>query len=293
MISSLHSFLGKVDNWIFTHRVPLLIYRILNKTGLLHFILFLCSTFFHKFPTQGMKDNRQFFFDHSQELKEVYDSLEDDRSRLVFENILKYRSTLDWASLQKSRGTDSLKTQYFVPELPFSDHEIIVDCGAYNGDGAKRFYENIPGCRVIALEPDEANFEILRKLELKDLIAIKCGAWSEDAILRFSDKGGGTSSGTIDDSGDTEIEARALDNLPECQPATYIKMDIEGAELEALKGAEKIIKANRPKLAICLYHRRQDFFEIPLYIKQLNPDYKLFVHHHHPDRNWETVLYAV
>lgn len=293
MIEGLRSFLGKVDNWIFTHRVPRAIYRTLNKIGLFHFILFLCSAFFHKFPTQGTKNNRQFFLDHSQELREVYDSLEDDKSRFVFENILKYWSTLDWASLQKSRGTDSTKTQYFVPELPFSDHEVIVDCGAYDGDSAKRFYERIPGCRVIALEPDEANFEVLKKLELEGLIAIKCGAWSEDTILRFSDKGGGTASGAIDGSGGTEIEARALDNLPECQSATYIKMDIEGAELEALKGAEKIIKTNKPKLAICLYHKPQDFFEIPLYIKKLNPDYKLFVHHHHPDRNWETVLYAV
>ena len=215
--------------------------------------------------------------------------MEDDRSKAVFENILKYRVTSDWAYLKRSRAKDNLKNQYFVPEVQFSDHEIIVDCGAYTGDTVKLFYKNVPGCRVIALEPDEKNYNILQNLKLEGLMSIKCGAWSEDTILSFSDNGGGTADGKIAVSGKTKIEAKALDHLLECQSATYIKMDIEGAELEAIKGAKRIIVEKRPKLAICLYHRPQDFFEIPLYIKKLNPDYKLFVHHRYND----TVLYAV
>lgn len=226
-------------------------------------------------------------------MKTVYESLGDARSRVVFENILKYRATLDWTCLTRSLGEDSPKTQYFVPELQFSEHEVVVDCGAYNGDTVKLFYKNIPGCRVIALEPDERNFESLQKLKLKEFKPVKAGAWSEDTILSFTDKGGGTSSGSIDASGNIEIVVKALDNLSECQSATYIKMDIEGAELKALQGAEKIIKERRPKLAICLYHRPEDFFEIPLYIKSLNPDYNLFLHHHCTYWSWETVLYAV
>ena len=186
-------------------------------------------------------------------------------------------------------GRDNLKTQYLVPELQFSDHEIIVDCGAYTGDTAKLFFEKIPGCRVIALEPDENIFELLQQCKLEGLTAIKAGAWSEDTTLRFSDTGGGSS--TIDPSGNTEIKVAALDHISECRSATYIKMDIEGAELEALKGAANIIKEMKPKLAICIYHKPQDLFEIPLYIKKLNPDYKLFIHHHAYVS--ETVLYAV
>ena len=216
----------------------------------------------------------------------------DDRSRSVFENLISFRTKSVWSCLKKSAGNDSVKTQYLVPELQFSDREIIVDCGAYTGDTAKLFFEKIPGCKVIALEPNEHNFELLQQCKLEGLTAIKAGAWSEDTTLRFSDAGREDLGGKIDVSGTSVIEVKALDHLSECQSATYIKMDIEGAELEALKGAENIIKSRTPKLAICIYHKPQDFFEIPLYIKKLNPDYKLYVHHHTRFFG-ETVLYAV
>lgn len=248
---------------------------------------------YQRHPTQKIYDLKQFLSEHAEELKEVYDFLEDEQSKSVFENILKFQVTRDRAYLKKAVGKDSLKNQYFVPELLFSDHEIIVDCGAYTGDTAKRFYENIPGCQVIALEPDGRNFESLQRRKLLGLKCIKAGAWSEDTTLRFADKGGGTAQGAISDSGEIKIDVKALDHIPECQSATYIKMDIEGAELEALKGAEKIIKERKPKLAICLYHKRQDYFEIPIYIKKLNPDYKLFIHHHHTSGSSETVCYAI
>ena len=117
-------------------------------------------------------------------------------------------------------GEDNKSTQYLVPELQFSDHEIIVDCGAFVGDTAEKFYKNIPGCRVIALEPDEKNFELLQQCKLEGLTPIKAGAWSEDTTLHFSDEGGGTSIGTIDVSGSSEIEVKALDHISECQSAT-------------------------------------------------------------------------
>ena len=67
---------------------------------------------------------------------------------------------------------------------------------------------------------------------------------------------------------------------------------IEGAELEALKGAKETIQRDKPKLAVCIYHRPEDMVEIPLYIKQLVPDYKLYIRHH-SNTAGETVLYAV
>lgn len=274
------------------YRLFRMFYTIADKLGLFHFLFYLLSFCDIKYPAEKIEHDKAFFPEHARELKEVYDSLEDERSKSVYENILKYRVTADWAYLRKSRSEDSIKTQYFVPEIRFSDHEIIVDCGAYSGDTVKLFYKKAPGCKVIALEPEKMNFKLLQKLKLDGLKLINCGAWSEDTTLSFSDKGG-SAGATISDSGNTTIETRALDHLPECQSATYIKMDIEGAELEALKGAENIIKREKPKLAISIYHRPQDIFEIPLYIKKLNPDYKLFVHHHHPYFAADTILYAV
>ena len=74
---------------------------------------------------------------------------------------------------------------------------------------------------------------------------------------------------------------------------TFIKMDIEGSELEALKGASTTISANKPKLAICVYHKIEDFWEIPIYINKLAPEYKFYVGHHTVSLTCpETVLYA-
>lgn len=83
-----------------------------------------------------------------------------------------------------------------------------------------------------------------------------------------------------------------MDDVAECKNATFIKMDLEGSEMQALKGAEKIIKANKPKLAICIYHSDKDMLEIIQYIYSLVPEYKFFVRQHANSYN-ETVLYAV
>ncbi len=71
-----------------------------------------------------------------------------------------------------------------------------------------------------------------------------------------------------------------------------IKMDIEGAELEALKGAKKTIQRDKPKLAICIYHKTEDLWEIPLYIKELVSEYCLYIRHQ-TFGTGDTVLYAV
>lgn len=289
-MNKLKLLLTRFALWAKKYRFTRMLYRFYDNSGLIRLKHHLFLSWSKK-PIQKMEAEKRFFSEHAQELKAVYDSLEDDRSRSVFENILKFRVTYDWTFLSKASANDT-KTQYFVSELHFSDHETILDCGAYTGDTAKKFFESIPNCKVIALEPDGVNFAALSQLRLERLTCVKAGAWSEDTTLVFSDLGGGTASGTISDSGNIMIEVKALDRISECQSATYIKMDIEGAELEALKGAKNIIKSQRPKLAICLYHRPQDFFEIPLYIKKIYPDYKLFCHHHSYDFT-ETVLYAV
>ena len=76
------------------------------------------------------------------------------------------------------------------------------------------------------------------------------------------------------------------------EEVTFIKMDIEGAELKALKGAKNIILRDKPKLAISIYHKPEDIVEIPLFIKELVPEYKLYIRHYSND-SIETVLYAV
>ena len=126
----------------------------------------------------------------------------------------------------------------------------------------------------------------------KKVTAIRAGVYKETTTLNFNAEGGKGSSISSTDEHTISIPVRAIDDTPECQNATFIKMDVEGAELDALKGAKATILRNKPKLAICIYHYHRDFVEIPKWIHSLVPEYKLYVRHHAFSVN-ETVLYAI
>ena len=113
--------------------------------------------------------------------------------------------------------------------------------------------------------------------------------WSETSQLRFSNIGSGTS--RVGEAG-ILVNADSIDNQMKGKKVTFIKMDIEGAEIEALKGAENIIKTQKPKLAICIYHEYSHLYQIPLMIREMVPEYKIYIRQH-SDTAAETVVYAV
>ena len=99
---------------------------------------------------------------------------------------------------------------------------------------------------------------------------------------------------TSNEDNKEEVQLVSLDSYlskKERDEITYIKLDIEGVELKALQGMSNTIMNNKPKLAICIYHKPKDLWELPLFVKQLNPKYKLFIRQHHPYN--ETILYAI
>ena len=118
----------------------------------------------------------------------------------------------------------------------------------------------------------------------------KYGVWSKKETLRFD--ANGDIGAKIDGNGACEIKVTNLDSIPDCNNATFIKMDIEGSELEALKGAKKIITNNKPKLAICLYHSDKDMIDIIEFVRKKYPFYKIYVRHH-SNIEGETVMYCV
>ena len=92
--------------------------------------------------------------------------------------------------------------------------------------------------------------------------------------------------------GSVRIPVDTIDDLCSAEKVTYIKMDIEGSEMQALRGAKNVICRDKPRLAISIYHRPEDYFEIPFYIKKLVPEYKLYIRHHRFTKN-DTVCYAI
>lgn len=189
---------------------------------------------------------------------------------------------------------------YFDPDLiKLNENEVFVDAGALNLETSLRFMEecqksHIQHYRIHAFEPDCVSYgkckNMLKNMPDADIRLYNAGLWSEDTTLHFAELGNAASRISVEQTG-MSIKAAALDGCIS-GPVTFIKMDIEGAELEALKGSRGILKQYRPRLAISLYHKKEDLVQIPAYIKEMVPEYRLYIRHY-SNASVETVLYAV
>ena len=188
--------------------------------------------------------------------------------------------------------------QYFNPNfMKFEEEEVFVDAGCCDLGTTLRLKQHCKKLkRVYAFEPDKSNYETCIKVAEKNfdkgVIRAYCkGTWSERKTLYFSATCDGSS--RITENGDECIEVMTIDEAVDpCVKVTFIKMDVEGSELESLKGALNTIRRDKPKLAICIYHKPEDMYEIPLFIKNIVPEYKLYIRHH-SNGDGETVLYAM
>ena len=183
--------------------------------------------------------------------------------------------------------------QYFDVFSPV-ENEVVVDAGAYDGGTALQFLEwgGDKVKHVYSFEFDPVNAEKCREnlRPYSDKVTvISKGTWDKDETMRVKAAGGTGSS--VNSEGDTEVHLASIDSVVKDEPVTFIKMDVEGAELKSLMGAKNTIVNNRPRLAICVYHKPEDLYEIPGYILSLVPEYK-FCLRHYSSRDWETVLYA-
>lgn len=194
------------------------------------------------------------------------------------------------------------KIQYFdLPELKNYrvNDEVFVDAGAFDGQTSAMFVRWAEKYRkIFALEPDPQNRVKCRKV-LEAIGAeyeiLPFGAWNKRERLSFAVglNGGSHVKDSKNDVNEKQItiEADRLDDLIH-EKVSFIKMDIEGAEINALRGAERTIKAYKPKLAISVYHKKEDIWEIPKLILSYVPEYRLYLRHYSPFKD-ETVLYCI
>lgn len=225
---------------------------------------------------------------HQQELQQVYDNLADDWSRDVFAASLNYKLSGKLHYLWQSE-TERLKDLQSI--FSWSEEETYADLGAYNGDTIREFLQltNNKYNRIFAAEPDRRNYKklsaYLEASGLSDIKIFERAIWKETAELSFSDSGGRQS--TLLTGQRHIVQAVDIDTLLEDERVTYIKMDVEGAEMEALKGGKEQIKRNKPKLFIAAYHHDADIFLLPLFMWQLVPEYKVYLRKHPYVPAWE------
>lgn len=189
---------------------------------------------------------------------------------------------------------DLEKRQYFdLQPMPHDMDEVFVDVGCFDGETVKNFidWSENQYKEIISFEPDHICYPKCKKTlaDVPNYTIINKGLWSSATTLFFKETG--ASNSTVSESGEVEIHTCRLDEELKDKKVTFIKMDIEGAEKEALLGAEKIIREQKPKLAISIYHKNEDIWEIPSLILEMNPEYRFYIRHY-SFRFAETVLYA-
>ena len=221
----------------------------------------------------------------------------DNESRRQFVAHIRFRLWLDYKALPASSKGD-----YFPPDVlaPLPSDVTFVDCGAYDGDTVRRFLGQQGGAfgRIYAFEPDEENCQRLREYvaAMGDEVArrvhvCQAGVGARRERLRFNSTG--NMSAAFDGTGDVEVDVLPLQEVVEDDGSPlYIKFDVEGAEREALVGADPLIRRARPIIAISVYHRPDDLWELPLYLHALDLGYKLFLRTQGED-GMDVICYAV
>jgi FkbM family methyltransferase len=227
----------------------------------------------------------------------VRNSLDDEKSKIVFDGVMEYFSGCEIPTTLIP--FEPLSTQYFPIDfsLPRGNARFI-NGGSYDGDTLRSMIDNCGrlGDTTICFEPDLLNFgrltECVSKLPASikgNVFCLPLGLGEISQKLKF--RSGSLVNSSIDPTGPEELTVVSIDQaLPNFDP-TFISMDIEGAEEQALRGAIKTIRKSKPDLAICIYHSPHQFLAVPIFLLNLGLGYKFRL------RNYtgfpaETVLYA-
>jgi FkbM family methyltransferase len=189
--------------------------------------------------------------------------------------------------------------QYFPDFLTLQPDECFVDGGAFDGDTLDEFLRRTRGGfrHYHAIEPDPINVARLRgrlaalSVAIRERVSIHEAALHDrDEALYFAAEG--TVGSAVSRTGRTQVSGRRLDTLLVGERVTFLKLDIEGAEPEALMGGTELIRVNRPLVAVCAYHLPDHLWRVPHFLRKILPEHRLFLRCHGHD-GWEMVCYAV
>ena len=279
-------FLGFVA-WLQEHYITIIIGDVVNAPRIIKE---------RRNPEKYLSKSRKFFNENKGRVKNMCDLLADEKSRKQYIAAIKFRT-----ERRRIRHNEwSLTDQYFPKDIVhIRPDEVFIDGGAYNGDTIHKLLKITSTAdfggriRIVAFEPGKLNMTVLKRKYGSDshVMLKNSGLSDKNGELYFYEQGS-SSYLTTKEGANSVVTVSAIDEVPECKDATWIKMDIEGAEMDALEGARETIIRNKPTLTICIYHSDEDMIRIAEWVHDLEPEYKLYVRQH-TRRNHETVLYAV
>lgn len=241
-------------------------------------------------PHPFIMDFEKDYKNNSQLYNSLYSLLSDEKSKVIFSKLINFKISFDYEFMQGF--TNNHEEQYFDKEIiPPLINITFVDGGGYVGDTATQVIKNYPDFKKIYLiEPISENLRIAKRElgEFKNIEFISCGISDKKRTLYFNEE---KSFSTIYGKGTQSVEVDTLDNIIKTK-VDYIKLDIEGAEQDALDGAKSIISEYTPILAICIYHKAEDWYKIPQKVLAINPSYTVYLRHY-MEGIFETVMYFI
>ena len=241
-----------------------------------------------------------FAQEHCVQLEQAYELLADERSRQMFAATVNFKLS---GKLHWLRDFTAERDEAFHNYLKPTRQEHFVDLGAYNGDTIRELLSYTDGqyASITALEPDKKTFKKLKKYveqaQLKHINIVNAGAWSELGEMLFGGKAGRNSALTpvmnevSHDKRTVSIPVESVDHVLNGAPCTFLKLDVEGAERQALEGARQTIQKYRPKISLSAYHRSEDLYELPLLLHDMCADMQIGMLHHPYVPAWETNFY--
>ena len=225
----------------------------------------------------------------------AFELFADGASRAEYLAQMRFRLHLDYDSFTSPLPHDG----YFQSDLyDLQRDEVLVDCGAYDGDSIESFVRarNEQFDEIIAFEPDPGNCTNLKKRlsEFKTSVAgrvtpLPYALGSKPGTVQFDSTG--TETARIGE-GPVTVRCVVLDDVLRDARPTFMKFDIEGAELDALNGARQVIISHRPIMVVSCYHQQSHLWEVPLLLADLCRDYRFFLRPHGAE-GWDLLTYAV
>ena len=234
--------------------------------------------------------NREYVRENKEQLEWVYNRLADHTSKKVFECAVMYKLT---GRIDYLFECETPVAEIYENILKLNNNETYFDLGAYRGDTVAEFLSVVNGYnKIIAVEPDKKTYNKLCAAteKVKNISNINACVSDIDGKMSFEMNG---SRGSTIGKGNEVIDSVTVDALSNDTVPTYIKMDIEGAEGDAITGSAHTISQFKPKMQIAAYHRSEDLILIPQRVLELRADYKIYLRHFPSLPCWDMSYYFV
>ncbi len=270
---------------------PLSVKNRLDKMGLDNFSYLALSKYssLNLVAHPFIEDFREDFCNNQEYYRETFNLLEDEKSKEIFIKIINFKISYDYGFMEGF--INDFEGQYFDKDIvPDIDNIKFLDGGGYVGDTLPNIIKNYPNFQKIYLvEPNHLHIKIAKRDfgDIDNIEFIECGL--SNRVVNSSDTMALASSNCNHNFEATSFNT--IDNIINSK-IDFIKLDIEGAEEDAIEGAKETILKYKPILAICIYHKAEDWYRVPQKVLSIDSGYKIYLRHY-MEGIFETVLYFI